>query len=160
MACKRAENTMQANEQLFRSIFDNAQIGISLFSIDGQLAFTNRACQEMLGCSEEELSQLEAWDRLVHPDDQASGQGAMLTSSRGSVTAMNGNNASFGATVALWLPVRGSHCLGMLRETRNTLPHYWKTLQRGSGRKRNETGFRNRWRYCWSRPARAFTESI
>jgi two-component system sensor histidine kinase/response regulator len=73
MARKRAENTMQANEQLFRSIFDNAQIGISLFSIDGQLAFTNRACQEMLGCSEEELSQLEAWDRLVHPDDQASG---------------------------------------------------------------------------------------
>jgi PAS domain S-box-containing protein len=73
MARKHPENRMQASEQLFRSIFDNAQIGISLFSIDGQLAFTNRACQEMLGCSEEELNQLEAWDRLVHPDDRASG---------------------------------------------------------------------------------------
>jgi two-component system, sensor histidine kinase and response regulator len=52
---------------------ENAQIGISFFSIDGRVAFSNRACQEMLGCSDEELSQVENWDKMVHPDDRDSG---------------------------------------------------------------------------------------
>ena len=73
MARKNIKNRVQKNEQLFRSIFDNAQIGISFFSIDGREAFSNRACQEMLGCTEEELSRVENWDKLVHPDDRASG---------------------------------------------------------------------------------------
>jgi PAS domain S-box-containing protein len=75
MARRHSMNRIRANEQLFRSIFDNAQIGISLFSIDGQVAFSNPACREMLGCSGEELSRLETWDRMVHPDDRASGAG-------------------------------------------------------------------------------------
>jgi PAS domain S-box-containing protein len=66
------EQDKQASEQFFRSIFENAQIGINFFSIDGRKAFSNRACQEMLGCTEQELSQLENWDKLVHPDDRAS----------------------------------------------------------------------------------------
>jgi PAS domain S-box-containing protein len=73
MARKHIKNRVEANEQLFRSILDNAQIGISFFSIDGREAFSNRACQEMLGCTEEELSKVESWDKLVHPDDRASG---------------------------------------------------------------------------------------
>jgi PAS domain S-box-containing protein len=55
MVRKHIKHRVRANEQLFRSIFDNAQIGISFFSIDGRVAFSNRACQEMLGCTEEEL---------------------------------------------------------------------------------------------------------
>jgi len=35
-------------------------------------AFTKRAFQQMLGYSEEELSHLENWDKIVHPDDRAS----------------------------------------------------------------------------------------
>ena len=70
---KRAEKKLRESEQLFRSVFDNAQIGISFFSIDGREAFSNRACQEMLGRTEEELSQVETWDEMVHPDDRVSG---------------------------------------------------------------------------------------
>ena len=70
---KRVEEKLRNNEQLFRSIFDNAQIGISFFSIDGRVAFSNRACQEMLGCTAEELSRVENWDKMVHPDDRACG---------------------------------------------------------------------------------------
>ena len=70
---KRAEEKLRKSEQLFRSIFDNAQIGISVFSIDGRVAFSNRACQQMLGCTEEELSQVKNWDKMVHPDDRSSG---------------------------------------------------------------------------------------
>jgi two-component system sensor histidine kinase/response regulator len=70
---KRIEEKLRNNEQLFRSIFDNAQIGISFFSIDGRVAFSNHACQEMLGCTAEELSRVENWDKMVHPDDRACG---------------------------------------------------------------------------------------
>ena len=70
---KPAKRGLRPNEQLFRSIFDNAQIGISFFSVEGGEAFTNHAFQKMLGYSEEELSHLENWDKIVHPDDRAAG---------------------------------------------------------------------------------------
>src|SRR5271167_767970 len=67
------EENKQASDQLFRSIFENAQIGISFFNINGQAVFTNRAFQEMLGYTEKELSHLEKWDEIIHPDERASG---------------------------------------------------------------------------------------
>ncbi len=73
MARKQIKKRVGANEQLFRSIFDDAQIGISYFSIDGRETFSNRACQEMLGCTEEELSKVENWGKLIHPDDRTAG---------------------------------------------------------------------------------------
>jgi two-component system sensor histidine kinase/response regulator len=70
---KQAERKLRDNEQLFRLIFENAQIGISLYSAIGGEYFTNHALQEMLGCSGEELRRPEQWDAIVHPDDRASG---------------------------------------------------------------------------------------
>ena len=70
---QRGQEALQQSEQLFRSIFENSQIGISIFAIDTQAHITNRALQQMLGYSEEELRGLEQWDRIVHPDDSASG---------------------------------------------------------------------------------------
>jgi PAS domain S-box-containing protein len=69
---KRAEEKLQASEQLFRSIFENAQIGIGVFKIDTRELSPNRALQEMLGYSEKELSRLETWDEITHPDESAS----------------------------------------------------------------------------------------
>ena len=70
----RAQSALREGDQLFRSIFENAQIGISFFSIDGHAVFTNRAFQEMLGYSEQELSRLEDWDKIVHPDERVLGK--------------------------------------------------------------------------------------
>jgi PAS domain S-box-containing protein len=70
---KRSKEALQESERLFRSIFENAQIGISFFSIDGTRHFFNKALQEMLGCSEEELGNLEQWNTIVHPDERTSG---------------------------------------------------------------------------------------
>ena len=70
---KRAKEALQSNERLFRSIFENSQIGISFFNIDGHAVFTNRAFQEMLGYSEKELSQLEKWDEIIHPEERVAG---------------------------------------------------------------------------------------
>jgi two-component system, sensor histidine kinase and response regulator len=69
---KRAEEKVRESEQLFRSIFENAQIGINFFRIDRQELSPNRAMQEMLGYSEKELSRLETWDEITHPDESAS----------------------------------------------------------------------------------------
>jgi two-component system, sensor histidine kinase and response regulator len=65
---RRAEEALAQRETLFRSIFEHAQIGISIFEIDAQTHLTNRTLQEMLGCSEEELRGLEQWNEIVHPD--------------------------------------------------------------------------------------------
>ncbi len=70
---KRAERKLRDSEQLFRSIFENNQVGISFFNIDGRAIFTNRAFQEMLGYTEKELSHLEKWEELIHPDERVSG---------------------------------------------------------------------------------------
>jgi two-component system, sensor histidine kinase and response regulator len=67
---KPAKRGLRSNEELFRSIFENAQIGISVFSIDRQEHYSNRAMSEMLGYSEGELSRLEKWDEITHPDDR------------------------------------------------------------------------------------------
>jgi two-component system, sensor histidine kinase and response regulator len=67
-----AKRGLRSNEELFRSIFENAQIGISVFSIDRHEHYSNRAMSEMLGYSEEELSHLEKWDEITHPEDRAS----------------------------------------------------------------------------------------
>ena len=65
------EQDKQASEQFFRSIFENAQIGISVFNIDRQTISTNHALQEMLGYTETELGRLERWTEIYHPDERA-----------------------------------------------------------------------------------------
>jgi two-component system, sensor histidine kinase and response regulator len=71
---KRPGKSVEGSDQLFRSIFENNQIGISFFNIVGQAVFTNHAFQEMLGYTEKELSHLEKWDEIIHPDERASGK--------------------------------------------------------------------------------------
>jgi PAS domain S-box-containing protein len=68
---RRAEDALEASERLFRSIFENAQIGISVFGVDGREHSSNRAMHEMLGYTEEDLSRLEQWDEITHPDERA-----------------------------------------------------------------------------------------
>jgi two-component system, sensor histidine kinase and response regulator len=70
---KQAEENLRASEQLFRSIFENAQIGIGIYNIQRKEHFSNRALHEMLGYSQEEFSRVEQWDQIVHPDERASG---------------------------------------------------------------------------------------
>src|SRR5262249_11318892 len=68
---KRSEERLRQSEQLFRSIFENAQIGISFFNIGTQVISPNHALQEMLGYTENELSHLARWDEISHTDERA-----------------------------------------------------------------------------------------
>jgi PAS domain S-box-containing protein len=65
------EENKQASEQLFRSIFESAQIGIGVFKINSQEHVSNRALHEMLGYSGEELSRIEHWDNIVPAEERA-----------------------------------------------------------------------------------------
>jgi len=65
------EENKQASEQLFRSIFENAQIGIGVFKISSQEHVSNRALHEMLGYSGAELSGTERWDSIVPAEERA-----------------------------------------------------------------------------------------
>jgi PAS domain S-box-containing protein len=70
---KRAQEALQKSEELFRSIFENAQIGISILDIEAQTHLTNHALQELLGRTQEELRGVEQWNEIVHPDQRSSG---------------------------------------------------------------------------------------
>lgn len=70
---KPPEEKLREGERLFQSIFENAQIGISFFRVDGHVIFTNRAFQEMLGYNEKELGDLDKWDAIIHPDERDEG---------------------------------------------------------------------------------------
>jgi len=70
---RRATEALTASEQLFRTVFENAQIGIGIFNIETGTHLANRTQTEMLGYSQEELNRTEHWDKVVPPEDRASG---------------------------------------------------------------------------------------
>lgn len=55
---------LQASEARFRSIFEEAPIGIALANLDGRIRITNPALQQILRCSREELAR-KTLDELV-----------------------------------------------------------------------------------------------
>jgi PAS domain S-box-containing protein len=69
---KRVQEALQESEQLFRSIFENAPVGIGLLNVREAQYFTNQALHEMLGCTHEDLTTVEKWDQIVHPDQRVS----------------------------------------------------------------------------------------
>jgi diguanylate cyclase (GGDEF)-like protein/PAS domain S-box-containing protein len=64
---KEAEEKLRESEERFRTVFEDAPIGVALVALDGRRFRANRALCEMLGCSEEDL--LEDYLEHVHPDD-------------------------------------------------------------------------------------------
>jgi len=70
---KLSQEALRENEELFRSIFENAPVGIALHNVPKCQYFSNRALHEMLGCTHEDLSSIERWDQVVHPDERVSG---------------------------------------------------------------------------------------
>jgi PAS domain S-box-containing protein len=65
---KQAEDAQRESEELFRSAFDDAPIGMALSSPDGHYLRVNRSLCGMLGYSEKELL-ATTWQAITHPDD-------------------------------------------------------------------------------------------
>lgn len=62
------ERALADSEELFRSAFSGAPIGIALSDFEGRLLRVNPALAEMVGRSAEELKELSVAD-ITHPDD-------------------------------------------------------------------------------------------
>lgn len=72
LARQQAEESLQASEEKFRTVFEQAPVGVATMTLDGRFTKTNRAFQEMLGYGESEMADL-ALDDLVYAEasDQA-----------------------------------------------------------------------------------------
>ncbi len=60
---------LEISRQRFRAIFDEAAIGILQTKLTGEIVENNKAIQQLLGYSEQELHQL-CFEQLVHPEDR------------------------------------------------------------------------------------------
>ncbi len=65
---KQAEESLRESESRFRSIFENAPIGIALVDLDYRLLASNQAYGDLLGRDESEIQTLLLKD-FTHPDD-------------------------------------------------------------------------------------------
>ncbi len=62
------EKKLGRSEELFRSVFENVRVGMTLFDKEGRYFQVNRAFCEMLGYTETELLSLD-YKSITHPDD-------------------------------------------------------------------------------------------
>jgi len=69
---RQTEEARWASERRWRAVFDNSAVGIALTDTQGKFMATNRAYQEMVGYSEEELRALTYWDLTWEEDRPAS----------------------------------------------------------------------------------------
>ncbi|CAA9366213.1 MAG: hypothetical protein AVDCRST_MAG93-7995, partial [uncultured Chloroflexia bacterium] len=65
---KRIEGALRESEQLFRSSFENAAIGMALVAPDGRWLQVNHALCQILGYPEQELLE-KTFQDMSHPDD-------------------------------------------------------------------------------------------
>jgi PAS domain S-box-containing protein len=65
---RRSEVALRASEERFRSLFENAVVGMALVDADGGFVQANPAFCRLLGRSSEEIAQLR-WSDVIHPDD-------------------------------------------------------------------------------------------
>ena len=59
---------LRASEARFRAVFEEAALGVALLDLEGRIVAGNRALQEMLGASAEELRGI-AFSQFSRPDD-------------------------------------------------------------------------------------------
>jgi PAS domain S-box-containing protein len=67
---KQAEQALRKSEERYRTLFENAPIGIGLSIIGGQVVMINDALQQMYGYSREELDQIDPYMSYQNPADR------------------------------------------------------------------------------------------
>lgn len=67
--CQRLDGRLRESEELFRSIFEQANAGMNTITLEGRYLQVNPAFCEFVGYSRQELQRLTVFD-LTHPEDQ------------------------------------------------------------------------------------------
>ncbi len=73
---KKAEDALRENEKLWRSLFENTLVGISLTDTRGRYVAVNAAYQKMTGYSEAELVGLSPLD-ITHEEDRPASEAVL-----------------------------------------------------------------------------------
>ena len=68
---KRTQEELRESEKRFRTLFQNAPIGIGLATLDGHILDGNDAIMEMFGYSKEELKEINLGDFYLDPRDRS-----------------------------------------------------------------------------------------
>jgi len=68
---KRAEEALRESELRYRTVFQNAPIGIGLATPDGRVLAGNDTMLQMTGFSEEEIKEIRLADTYVEPENRA-----------------------------------------------------------------------------------------
>jgi PAS domain S-box-containing protein len=65
---QKSEEELRESESRFRTIFEEAPLGVAYVNMELRIVKANKAFREMMGYPEEELSKLAVFD-ITHPDD-------------------------------------------------------------------------------------------
>lgn len=65
---KNAEEGLRESERRFRTILENAPIGMAVLTLDGRFQLVNRSLCKIVGYKKEELEKL-TFQEITHPDD-------------------------------------------------------------------------------------------
>ncbi len=65
---KNAEEDLRDSEKRFRTILENAPIGMAVLTLEGRFLLVNRSLCEIVGYEKEELEKL-TFQEITHPDD-------------------------------------------------------------------------------------------
>ncbi|AFY37917.1 multi-sensor signal transduction histidine kinase [[Leptolyngbya] sp. PCC 7376] len=84
---KKIELELRSSEARFRSIFDQASLGIAQIALEGNFLLINQAFCNMLGYEQAEIQQFH-WFELTHPDDLENCFALMDQMFRGDITNM------------------------------------------------------------------------
>jgi PAS domain-containing protein len=68
-ARKRAEDALEASRTLFRTLAEQAPVGIFLTDIRGEVVYANPACGRIVGWPTE-VAMGTGWLQAVHPEDR------------------------------------------------------------------------------------------
>lgn len=81
-AVKEAEEALRDSEARFRSVFEQAAVGMTLRSVDGQWIAINEVFSKMVGYTIEEL-RLQSLGTITHPEDEPAATGRLQAMARG-----------------------------------------------------------------------------
>jgi PAS domain S-box-containing protein len=83
------ELTIHESEQKFRAVFEGAELGIAVADLKSGEITVNPAYGRMLGCTAKEMSSLDIFDELTHPDDAGRDRSAYQGLTRGEVERLH-----------------------------------------------------------------------